>query len=505
MNNNLIDQEKGITQHIESSNSSSVENVEKTSTNYIDDEEEPEISEEHKQYLIKKHGTYNLIPLPTMDDNNPLNWSNYQKILQLSMVSFHAFMATFMASGVVPAFGELSVLLGHSTHQISYLTSCQIILIGSFPMVWTPVMNRYGKRLLLIISVFGSMCFSIGCVFCKDYESLIALRCISAIFISPGLAVGGAIVSETTFSHQRGSRSGVWSIMVNLGTMFGPLLMGFVAQFVEPKYIFVVFAAINFVQMIAYIFLGKETSYNLKDKSRNIINPYKQIFRKNAIYPENKISIWIILNPFKYLKYWKIFIPTFGYTILFMHGNIALNVQIPQVMYTKYGLGPMALGLQFIGFIIGTIIGEIGGYLSDKLLIWGKKNGKGSSFRLWLTYPGYIFCIVGLIVFGVVIDQTNTYHVKTVVGLAISAFGLQVSTSPIIAYCIDQNSKDASSIVLFITFIRQLFAFIGPFYYPIMFSNIGFTKSYSIMAALVGAFGLIPTLILQFYESRRGR
>ncbi|KAI5954239.1 hypothetical protein KGF54_002014 [Candida jiufengensis] len=500
MSSSLTDHEKGTTHHIESA-TSSIEHKLSIS------EEEKEISEEHKQYLINKHGTYNLIPLPLMNDNDPLNWSNFQKFLQLGMVAFHGFMCTFMASGVVPAFGAYSEILGKPTHIVSYLTSCQIVLIGSFPMVWVPIMNRYGKRLLLIISVFGSMCFAIGAVFCTSYGKLIAMRCFQAIFISPGLAVGGAIVSDTTFAHQRGSRSGVWSIMVNLGTMVGPLLMGFVAQHVPPKYIFVVFAVTNFVQMICYILLGRETSFNKQDMSRNIKNPYKQLFRKNAIFPENKITPLIILRPLKYLLNWRVFIPTFGYTMLFMHANIAINVEIPQVMIAKFGMGPQALGLQFISFIIGTVIGEAGGFISDMLIKWGRNRGKGSSFRLWLTYPGYICAIVGLIIFGVLIQRLKHYNVVVAnVGLVIASLGLQLATSPIIAYCIDfVGPSEAGSVVLFITFFRQLLAFVGPFYFPVMFENLGFAKSYGIMAALIGALGLIPTLSLQWFESRRGR
>lgn len=45
-------------------------------------------------------------------------------------------------------------------------------------------------------------------------------------------------------------------------------------------------------------------------------------------------------------------------------------------MVHKFEFGPQALGLQFLSFIIGTLIGEVGGYLSDKLVQWGHKTTK---------------------------------------------------------------------------------------------------------------------------------
>lgn len=462
------------------------------------------ISEEHKQYLIAKHGTYELDPLPSMSDDDPLNWPDSFKFLQLGMVAFHGFMGTFMASGIVPSFGKYSEILDKPVPRVSYLTSAQIVLIGTFPMFWVPVMQRYGKRLLLIISVLGTMAFSIGAVFSTDYGTLMAMRCLLAVFVSPGLAVGGAIVKETTFSHQRGSRSGVWAISVNLGTMFGAFLMGFVAEYQNPKYVHVVFACTMFVLAVCYLFLGKETSYNPADLSRNETNRFKQL-RFKAIFPENKITIFKFLEPLMFLLKPRVFIPAFGYTMMFMHGNIAMNVEIPQVMVHKFELGPQALGLQFLSFVIGTVIGEVGGYLSDRLVQWGHKNNKGPSFRLWVTHPGYITCIVGLIVFGVQIQNIDHYNVTPLIGCAIAAFGLQIGTSPIIAYCIDLDHTKAVQISLFVTFLRQLFAFIGPFYYPKMFDNLGFAEAYGIMAMLVGVLGWILTSYLQFWEQRHGR
>ncbi|CAK9682474.1 MFS antiporter QDR3 [Candida parapsilosis] len=465
---------------------------------------EPEISEEHKQYLIAKHGTYHLSPLPTMNDNDPLNWSNGMKFLQLGMVAFHGFMTTFLTTGLVPVAGVYAQKFNMPTSRIAYLISVQILVVGVFPIVWVPFMDRYGKRLLLIISTVGSMAFSLGSVFCNTYGSMMAMRIMQSVFISPGIAVGGSIVNETTFSHQRGSRSGIWAISVNLGTMVGAFLMGFVAGHQDAKYIHVVFTCINFGQAVCYVFLGKESSYNYNDLTRNEPNRFKQL-RFKTIFPENRITLKRIVYPLKFFGNLKIFIPTFAYSVCFLQANIAMNIEIPEVMVAKFALGPQALGLQFISFIIGTAIGEVGGYMSDRLVAWGQKNGKGPSFRLWLTYPGFIACCVGLIIFGVQIEHAKTWNVTPLVGCAFASFGLQIMTSPIIAFCIDMDHKDASAIVVFITAVRQVLAFIGPFYFPHMYSDLGFAKSYGIMASLIGALSLIPMFILHYLAASKGK
>lgn len=467
-------------------------------------DDEPEISEEHKQYLITKHGTYHLTPLPSMCDDDPLNWSNGMKFLQLGMVAFHGFMTTFLTTGLVPVAGVYAEKFHMPTSRVAYLISVQILLVGVFPLLWVPFMERYGKRLLLIISTLGTMGFSLGSVFCNTYGSMMAMRVLQSVFISPGIAVGGSIVNETTFSHQRGSRSGIWAISVNLGTMVGAFLMGFVAQYQDAKYIHVVFTCINFGQTVCYVFLGKESLYNHNDLSRNETNRFKQL-RFKAIFPENHITLRKTFYPMVFFSNLRIFIPTFAYSMCFLHANIALNIEIPEVMYLKFGLSPQALGMQFISFIIGAALGEVGGYMSDKLVAWGQKRGRGPSFRLWVTYPGFVTCIIGLVVFGVQIDAATSWNVTPLIGCALASFGLQIMTSPFIAYCIDMDHTQAGAIILFITVVRQTLAFIGPFYFPIMFAKLGFTIAYSIMAGIIGGLAFIPTLVLHIKDAKNGK
>ncbi|KAG7660342.1 uncharacterized protein J8A68_006152 [[Candida] subhashii] len=483
----------------------STSDIEKEDFSKVEVVSSEEISEEHKAYLLAKHGRYDLVPLPSMNDDDPLNWPNWLKHMQLTMVAVHGFFGTFYASGLVPSFGKLTVELATPTPMLAYLTSAQIVILGSFPMIWVPLMNKYGKRKLLILSVFGSMCFNLGAIFCKTYGSLMAMRCMQALFICAGLAVGGSVVAETTFAHQRGSRSGVWALLVNLGTMLGAVFMGLVAQRQDVKYVFVVFTCIDFLQLVNYLLFGRETLYNYADPSRNEPNRYKQLTNFRAIIPERKLNVLTIIAPFKYFANWRILIAALAYGVCFMHDNIATNVEIPQVMFVKFGLGPQALGLQFLAFVIGSIIGEVGGILSDKLVAYGRRNNRGNSFRLWVTYPGFICSIIGIVQFGFMIDKAVTWSVVPLVGLAISNFGFQILTSPLIAFSMDTDPVNASQIALFMTFVRQFLGFIGPFYYPTMFENMGFTKAYGTMAGLMAAIGFVPVLCMHLFESKKGR
>ena len=45
---------------------------------YLDKEEASHLSAEHRQYLLQRHGTLDLDPLPTMGDADPYNWATWK-------------------------------------------------------------------------------------------------------------------------------------------------------------------------------------------------------------------------------------------------------------------------------------------------------------------------------------------------------------------------------------------------------------------------------------------
>jgi len=97
----------------------------KTATHF-EDSHQSSISRDTEQYLLKRHGTLQLDPLPSDSPNDPLNWPGWKKNTQLLMVAFHAMMNTFMAAGIIPGFYNFSVKYGTTIEEASYLTSVQV-------------------------------------------------------------------------------------------------------------------------------------------------------------------------------------------------------------------------------------------------------------------------------------------------------------------------------------------------------------------------------------------
>lgn len=176
------------------------------------------------------------------------------------------------------------------------------------------------------------------------------------------------------------------------------------------------------------------------------------------------------IKPLTLLARPSVLIPAAAYAMVFLFASILSTVEIPELLEGKFNLNAEQVGLQFLGAIIGSIIGEqLGGIMSD---FWMNQRERRTGqtphpeYRLWLSYFGFSLAIIGLIVF-LVCTQTSPdghWNVTPIVGIAIGAAGNQVITTVLVTYAIDCYPEEAASIGVCITFVRQIWGFLGPFW-----------------------------------------
>lgn len=154
-------------------------------------------------------------------------------------------MGTFTAAAIICAYENIALDLGVSIQRVSYLTSLQIAILGGAPLFWKPLSSRFGRRPVFLLSLILSCVCNIGCAKSPDYASMAACRALVAFFISPAMAIGSGVVTETFFRHERARYMGIWTVMVTLGVPVGPFIFGFVAQRVGYRWIYWILAIVS--------------------------------------------------------------------------------------------------------------------------------------------------------------------------------------------------------------------------------------------------------------------
>lgn len=226
---------------------------------------------------------------------------------------------------------------------------------------------------------------------------------------------------------------------------------------------------INGGQLILYLFFGPETRYVGSGVDHQDPSWKTEYLSLRRIDP-TPFTWYEFIRPLAMVRHPSIMIPACAYAMVFLFGSVLATVEVPQLLETKFELNTEQLGLQFLGVIIGSFIGEqMGGVMSDQ---WMNRRAKRldrkpePEFRLWLSYFGFVLTIIGIVVFLVCTETSPSGHwnVAPIIGTAIGAVGNQLVTTVMITYAVDCYPQEAASVGVFITFVRQIWGFIGPFW-----------------------------------------
>ena len=214
---------------------------------------------------------------------------------------------------------------------------------------------------------------------------------------------------------------------------------------------------------------GAESRYIRGQEQQQRTTFKQQQFRFKRI-DHTPLKFWEFIEPLSLINRPCIFLPAAAYAMVFLLAGVLITIEIPQLFVEKFHLNTQQVGLQNISIIVGSLIGEqVGGIMSDQWMLRRQHKTKKAvqpEFRLWLSYIGYLLAICGVVVFLVRIEQaSDQWNVTPIIGAGIAAAGNQIVTTVLITYAIDCYREEAASIGVFITFVRQIWGFIGPFWY----------------------------------------
>lgn len=134
-----------------------------------------------------------------------------------------AFLGPFNAALINPSLVLLSKAMGVSSKTAAYSTTTGIIFGGLSPFLWTPLTNVYGRRPITLLAILVTVLGSIGSANSPHFAALVGTRAMSGFGFGGMMSVGTACVNDMFFMHERGEKTGVYSIFITNGAHFAAI------------------------------------------------------------------------------------------------------------------------------------------------------------------------------------------------------------------------------------------------------------------------------------------
>lgn len=151
------------------------------------------------------------------------------KCLLVFVVAFAAICGPMNTLILLPAIDDISKDLHTTNTIVNVSVGIYLLALGIFPLWFSTLSEKVGRRTVYIISFTIFICFSIGSALSPNIASLIILRFFAGCGGSAVQAVGAGTISDLFAPHERGQFLGLFYLGPLLGPFIAPVLGGAVS------------------------------------------------------------------------------------------------------------------------------------------------------------------------------------------------------------------------------------------------------------------------------------
>ncbi|KAL1860744.1 hypothetical protein VTK73DRAFT_7189 [Phialemonium thermophilum] len=458
-----------------------------------------------------------LLPTPTSDPLDPLNWTLWRKYVCVFVACYSYFLMTYLTTAPIPSFFLLEDQFGASYSETNWTFA-----ISAFGLIFGPLLTGgaadiYGRRVCLIVSTAVALLAS-GCtsIHGQNISAYMFERFLQGLGAGSACNLGLGIINDVSFQHERGLRVGLWAIAANMGTLLGGVFGGLVVS-VDQYWVAYHVTIAYFVLLVFMIVALPETLYPreymlelelganhaVSDKplKRTRELPYLN-FRKieGLAYPK-LWTPWVVV--FKLWSYPTIVISIMAY-VYGQYWWIVALATIEPLAYEKYS--PQIQGALFLGLLVGVLFAELfcSGHASDKLMMYLAKrnnNERVPEMRLWLGYPACVLSAIGCILWGISVDR-NWHWMVGQVAFFIFAVGLQIGNTAVTTYMVDNYPEYANELSVFYSCVINLSAFLVPWFIYDWTEHSGYTWCFAVQGIMCVVVVVPAYVVLQKYGPR---
>ncbi|KIS66826.1 uncharacterized protein UMAG_04886 [Mycosarcoma maydis] len=424
---------------------------------------------------VAADGDIILLPTPTNDANDPVNWSRAYKCIAIIQTG-----TTFRTAPTTTA----------------YLYSCAAFMLGFSMFWWSPLASKFGKRPIYVLTyiVYCACCFAAGA--CKTFAAQLAVRMLIGATAGAGEMLGPLTINDIWFVHERATPMAAYNAFLSVGVAFGIIIDGAIINKYPWQYVYWINGPIVAVISILVTFSFPETSFRrpaletvTKNQHRNLDVSRQKTWAQNlSLYS----GIWtqesfVTLFSRPWLA---IMLPAVAWAAFVWAVSVGFVVAVSSNVALAYGMtyhfGPLQVAYCWLAGIIASLLGLVAGPLADKISHRATvKNGgiREPEFRLPAALPSIVTAPLGLVLYGLGIQKQLHWIVPTL-GIALCNWTSVAGTMVPLVYAVDSYKPISEEVVTCILGYKALFGFLLAFYTNKWVQNEGYLNAFGEMTSI---------------------
>ncbi|KAI1644887.1 MFS general substrate transporter [Daldinia loculata] len=465
-------------------------------------------------------------PLPNQEEyvvefdgpNDPYhaqNWSLKKKLFTAAMLGYTTMTSAFASSIFSAATPYVAKEFGVSSEVGILGVSLFVIGFATGPTFWAPLSELKGRRLPIVIAMFGFSAFSVACATAKDLQTLLICRFFAGFCGACPLAVVAAVFSDMFNNATRGVAITLFSMAVFTGPLLAPFVGGFiVTSYLGWRWTMYVASIMGWVAFALDLFFLSETyppviliekaaelrrrtkNWGIHAKQEEIEVDFKELIQKNFTRPMR-------------LLFGEPIVTLLSIYMAFIYGLLYLFLTAyPFVFQGIHHFNSGQSGLAFFGMIIGQLIAGIVVLLDQPSYQRKLAANNGipiPEWRLPIVIAGGVSFTGGIFWFGWSGYRSDIHWIVPAASGILTGFGLMGIFLQALNYLVDAYLMFAASAIAGNTFLRSLCGAGFPLFATYMFNGLGIQWAATLLGCVAALLVPIPVMFYLYGHKIRAK
>ncbi|ONH70185.1 Protein HOL1 [Cyberlindnera fabianii] len=212
-----------------------------------------------------------LIPTPSEDPDDPLNWSRNRKWLSVLCMVVYTYGVGVPSAAIYSVLTNIAAETDITLSQLNAGTGYMFLFLGLGCLIFQPLALQYGKRPIYLVSILATSLICVWAPHTKSNGEWIGSKILQGFFGAPIESLCEITITDIFFEHERARGMGVYAVALLTSNFVAPLVAGFITNGIGWEWVMYLCAIWGAIAFVFLYFFMEETNYN------RVINPKKML------------------------------------------------------------------------------------------------------------------------------------------------------------------------------------------------------------------------------------